>query len=73
MPDIAASVYSSDPARAEAIARRLEAGSVYINMAEKPNPACFFSGHKDSGYGGEMGQQGLLSYCYTKAMHFAKT
>ena len=69
---LGASVYSSDVARAERIARKLQAGSVWINMSEKPNPGAFFSGHKDSGYGGEMGKQGLLSYCYTKSLHFSK-
>lgn len=69
---LGATVYSKDLARAEGIARRLEAGSVWINMPEKPNPAAYFSGVKDSGYGGEMGRQGLLSYCHTKALHFSK-
>jgi hypothetical protein len=27
---------------------------------------------KDSGLGGEMGKQGLLSYCYTQSLHFSK-
>jgi len=69
---LGATVYSKDLARAESIARRLDAGSVWINMSEKPNPAAYFSGFKNSGYGGEMGKQGLLSYCYTKSLHFAK-
>ncbi|KAH8883676.1 aldehyde dehydrogenase [Thozetella sp. PMI_491] len=69
---LGASVYSKDLANAERIARRLEAGSVWINVSERPNPGAFFGGMKDSGYGGEMGKQGLLSYCYTKSLHFAK-
>ncbi|KAK1836123.1 Aldehyde/histidinol dehydrogenase [Podospora conica] len=69
---LGASVYSRDLAKAERIARRLEAGGVWINQFEKPNHAAFFGGIKDSGYGGEMGQQGLLSYVYTKSLHFTK-
>ncbi|KAL2135923.1 hypothetical protein VTI74DRAFT_6306 [Chaetomium olivicolor] len=69
---LGASVYSSDLAQAERIARRLEAGSVWINQFERPNFGAYFSGMKDSGFGGEMGKQGLLSYCYTKCLHFAK-
>ena len=69
---LGASVYSKDLARAERIARRLEAGGVWINQFERPNHAAFFGGIKNSGYGGEMGQQGLLSYTYTKCLHFAK-
>ncbi|KAL1838285.1 hypothetical protein VTJ49DRAFT_2825 [Mycothermus thermophilus] len=69
---LGASVYSSDLERAERIARRLEAGSVWINQPERPNYAAFFGGIKDSGFGGEMGRQGLLSYSYTKCLHFPK-
>ncbi|KAL2160176.1 hypothetical protein VTH06DRAFT_1832 [Thermothelomyces fergusii] len=69
---LGASVYSSDPARAERIARRLETGSVWINQPERPNFAAYFGGIKDSGLGGEMGRQGLLSYCYTKCLHYRK-
>ncbi|KEZ46071.1 putative Aldehyde dehydrogenase [Scedosporium apiospermum] len=69
---LGATVYSKDLKRAEDIARRLEAGSVWINGHERPHPAGYFSGLKDSGYGGEMGKQGLLSYSYTKTLHFNK-
>ncbi|PKS07045.1 hypothetical protein jhhlp_005642 [Lomentospora prolificans] len=69
---LGATVYSKDLKRAEDIARRLEAGSVWINGPEKLHPAGFFSGLKDSGFGGEMGKQGLLSYSYTKTLHFNK-
>ncbi|CAI4217181.1 unnamed protein product [Parascedosporium putredinis] len=69
---LGATVYSKDLKRAEDIARRLEAGSVWINGPEKLNPAGYFSGLKDSGFGGEMGKQGLLSYSYTKTLHFNK-
>ena len=69
---LGASIYSKDLVQAERIARRLEAGGVWINVFERPNPGAFFSGMKDSGFGGEMGKQGLLSYSYTKCLHFAK-
>ncbi|KAK4213007.1 aldehyde dehydrogenase [Rhypophila decipiens] len=69
---LGASVYSRDLAQAERIARRLEAGGVWINQAERPNFGAFFGGIKDSGFGGEMGRQGLLSYSDTKCLHFAK-
>ena len=69
---LGATVYSSDVAHAEKIARQLEAGTVWINMSEQPHPGAYFAGMKDSGFGGEMGQQGLLSYCHTQSLHFAK-
>lgn len=65
-------MYAKDLARAESLARRVEAGSVYINTFELPNENAYFSGMKDSGLGGEMGKQGLLSYCYTQSLHFSK-
>lgn len=70
---LGATVYSSDMKRAESIARRLEAGTVWINMSEQPNAAAFFSGFKNSGIGGEMGKQGLLSYTYTQVLQISKS
>jgi acyl-CoA reductase-like NAD-dependent aldehyde dehydrogenase len=55
MPASERLVYSKDLARAGRIVRRLEAGGVWINMSEKPNPGGYFSGVKDSGFGAEMG------------------
>ncbi|KAF9871182.1 aldehyde dehydrogenase [Colletotrichum karsti] len=69
---LGASVYCRDVTRAEKIARTLEAGTVWINMPEQPHPGGFFSGQKHSGHGGEMGKQGLLSYCYTQSLQFSK-
>ncbi|EFQ34800.1 aldehyde dehydrogenase [Colletotrichum graminicola] len=69
---LGASVYCRDIGRAESIARRLEAGTVAINVPELPHPGGYFAGMKDSGHGGEMGKQGLSSYCYTKCLQFAK-
>ncbi|CAN8104206.1 unnamed protein product [Discula destructiva] len=69
---LAAAVYTKDLARAESIARRIEAGSVYINTFELPNENAYFSGFKDSGLGGELGKQGLLSYVNTQSIHFSK-
>ncbi|KAK4189853.1 aldehyde dehydrogenase [Podospora australis] len=69
---LGASVYSKDLKEAERVARRLEAGSIWINQSERPRFEAYFSGLKDSGFGGEMGKQGLLAYAYTKVLHFTK-
>lgn len=69
---LGATVYSTDLAKARRMADRLEAGSVWINSSEKPNVRAFFAGFKNSGFGGEMGKQGLLSYAYTKSIHIPK-
>lgn len=69
---LGASVYSKDLDRAQKIARQLEAGTVWINMSERPHHGGYFAGQKLSGLGGEMGKQGLLSYCHTQTIQIAK-
>lgn len=69
---LGAAVYSSDLDRAQRLARRIEAGTVWINMAELPHVGGYFAGQKNSGYGGEMGKQGLLSYCHTQSLQIPK-
>ncbi|KAF1809620.1 aldehyde dehydrogenase [Eremomyces bilateralis CBS 781.70] len=69
---LGACVWGKDVAHAENIGRRLEAGSVFINSSEKPTPLAFFSGHKESGLGGEFGAAGLLPYCNAHVMHVYK-
>ena len=49
---LGACVWGNDIERAERIARRLEAGSVWVNSWEKPTPQALFGGHKQSGIGG---------------------
>jgi acyl-CoA reductase-like NAD-dependent aldehyde dehydrogenase len=69
---LGACVWAKDIADAERIGRRLEAGSVWFNSREKPNPAGYLSGQKESGFGGELGKQGLVSYYNTQSLHIYK-
>ncbi|KAF2758634.1 aldehyde dehydrogenase [Pseudovirgaria hyperparasitica] len=69
---LGACVWGADVDRAERIARRLQAGSVFVNSWEKPTPQAIFGGHKESGIGGEWGQTGLLSYCNPHVIHSYK-
>lgn len=55
---LGASVFSKNVAHAEKVAERLEAGNVFVNSFTKPVPQAYFSGHKESGIGGEWGNQG---------------
>ncbi|CAJ2511262.1 Uu.00g068870.m01.CDS01 [Anthostomella pinea] len=66
---LGASVYTPDINRAQKIARSLECGSVWINRFERPHHGAYFGGWKMSGYGGEMGRQGLYNYCQTQSLH----
>ncbi|KAI1106810.1 aldehyde dehydrogenase [Jackrogersella minutella] len=70
---LGASVYTPDLSRARSIASRLESGTVWINQFERPHHAGFFGGWKMSGFGGEMGKQGLLHYCHTQTLQIDKT
>jgi len=70
---LGACVWSADAAHAEKIAMRLEAGSVFVNSFEKPNPQVAFSGHKESGIGSEWGTTGLLAYCNAHVIHVYKS
>ncbi len=59
---LGACVWGKDVEHAERIARRLEAGSVFVNSWEKPTPQAVFGGHKESGIGGEWGKEGLKAF-----------
>lgn len=59
---LAASVWSGDVQRAQAIAARLEAGTVWINHVHAFSPHIAFGGHKQSGVGIENSLHGLAEY-----------
>jgi aldehyde dehydrogenase (NAD+) len=62
-----AAVWAGDRERADAVARRLNASTVYIN-AGAFNPSAPFGGTKGSGFGRERGAWGLHEYTQTKAI-----
>lgn len=55
------SVWTTDPERGHAVAKRVQTGTIGIN-AYQPDPAAPFGGVKDSGLGRELGPEGLLAY-----------
>jgi acyl-CoA reductase-like NAD-dependent aldehyde dehydrogenase len=59
---LAASVWSSDIDKATAIAKRIEAGTVWINEIHVFAPNIAFGGHKQSGIGLENSLHGLAEY-----------
>jgi acyl-CoA reductase-like NAD-dependent aldehyde dehydrogenase len=60
-------VWSSDPDRAEKVARQMRTGQVDINGGAF-NPGAPFGGYKQSGNGRERGKYGFEEYIETKAM-----
>jgi acyl-CoA reductase-like NAD-dependent aldehyde dehydrogenase len=69
---LGASVWSTDLVEASRIARRLEAGSVWVNAHASIDPRYPNGGHKESGIGSEGGADGLKAYCNTQTL-FLKT
>lgn len=65
---LAASIWSSDLDKATAMARQLEAGNVFINSPVKSDPRLPFGGIKESGYGRELGREGLLEFVNVKTI-----
>lgn len=59
---LAASVWGRDLVQAQAIAQRLEAGTVWINQVHQFSPHIAFGGHKQSGLGIENALEGLGEY-----------
>ena len=58
---LAAAVWSRDPIRAQAFARRMRAGQVDVNGG-RYNPLAPFGGFGESGYGRELGSFGLEEF-----------
>lgn len=65
---LAAGVFTRDLATAHQLARRLHAGSVWVNTYHAIDPAVPFGGYKMSGYGREGGAEHLDEYLNTKGV-----
>lgn len=56
------SVWGTNLDAAQAVADRIEAGTVWVNTVQELGPDQPFCGHKQSGIGAENGREGLLEY-----------
>ncbi|MFN8221641.1 MAG: aldehyde dehydrogenase [Gaiellales bacterium] len=65
---LAAGVWSRDIGRAHSVARRLQAGTVWLNMYRAMAPQSPFGGFKSSGLGRINGREGLDEYLQTKSV-----
>ena len=65
---LAASIWTRDIGVAHKLARRIKAGSVWINVHNFNDVALPFGGYKQSGWGREMGYEAIELYTETKAV-----
>jgi len=65
---LAAGVFTRDISKAHRTAKRLRAGTVWINCYHVFDAAMPFGGYKESGWGREMGHQVLDNYLETKSV-----
>jgi phenylacetaldehyde dehydrogenase len=65
---LAAGVFTPDISKAHRTAKRLRAGTVWINTYHVFDAAMPFAGYKESGWGHEMGSQVLNNYLETKSV-----
>ncbi|OBF79976.1 aldehyde dehydrogenase [Mycobacterium sp. 852002-51163_SCH5372311] len=68
---LAGSVWTADPDRALQIAGRVRTGTLGINQGYTMDPFAPFGGVKASGYGRELGPEGLESYLDAKSITIA--
>jgi succinate-semialdehyde dehydrogenase/glutarate-semialdehyde dehydrogenase len=70
---LGAAVFTADKARADRIARELQAGSVFVNALVKSDPRLPFGGVKQSGYGRELSWFGIQEFVNIKTVYHAGT
>jgi phenylacetaldehyde dehydrogenase len=65
---LGAGIWTSDISKAHALAKKLKAGTVWINCYNVFDAALPFGGYKQSGWGREMGHEVLNNYTEVKAV-----
>ena len=65
---LSASIWTQQEAEANEAVQSIDAGSVFVNGMPKSDPRLPFGGVKDSGYGRELGREGLLAFTQAKTI-----
>jgi acyl-CoA reductase-like NAD-dependent aldehyde dehydrogenase len=69
---LGATVWGSDTKRAYEVAQRIASGTVWVNKHLELPPDIPFGGAKQSGFGTEMGQEGLEEFTQARVINMAK-
>jgi acyl-CoA reductase-like NAD-dependent aldehyde dehydrogenase len=70
---LAAAVWTTDVRRALRVSRALRAGTVWVNDSQPVPAEAPFGGYKQSGYGRELGQNGIEAYLEAKHIYINMT
>jgi acyl-CoA reductase-like NAD-dependent aldehyde dehydrogenase len=65
---LAAGVWTRDVKKAHAVARRLQAGTVWVNMYNFYDPGMPFGGFKGSGFGRDLGAESVHEFTQVKSV-----
>jgi succinate-semialdehyde dehydrogenase/glutarate-semialdehyde dehydrogenase len=65
---LSGNIWTSDIEKGLVLAKKMESGSVFINSLVKSDPRLPFGGIKKSGYGRELGREGILEFVNTKTI-----
>ncbi len=60
---LGATIWTTEVERAKSLANSIQSGQVFINSVTRSHTAFPFGGVKKSGFGRELGPQGLLEFC----------
>ena len=69
---LAGSVWTSNPDEGVKVAERMETGTVWVNESMHLAPNAPFGGHKQSGFGAELGEEGLMEFTYAQVITVAR-
>ncbi|KXG49754.1 Aldehyde/histidinol dehydrogenase [Penicillium griseofulvum] len=66
---LGASVFTRDISRALRVSKRIQSGTIWINSSNDDDVRVPFGGYKQSGFGREMGEEGIEAFTITKSVH----